>query len=69
MTKDELISKVENGEEKFLKNAMFNICVNSLAQGQEPIKIINELIILNDNLQKEFERYVLIYGSLQPKNK
>lgn len=58
---DELISQVENGKEKYYKNALFNKCVNHLANGVPAIKLIADLCNINEEQHNEFAKYVETY--------
>jgi len=52
-----LISKFENGKERYRKSAMFNQVINSLARGADPIHIIDQTLKANDIVHEEFKNY------------
>jgi len=54
---DELISKVDNGKQKYKKSPLFNKVVNCLAYKHEPIQIMSDLIDIIETQQDEFEKY------------
>lgn len=58
---DELISEVENGTEKYYKNALFNKCVNHLANGVPAIKLIADLCNIIEEQHNEFSKYIETY--------
>ncbi len=58
-----LLSKVENGDERFRQSAMLNQCVQALARGGEPIGIITQLIGIIEEQQKELIKYTTLYGA------
>lgn len=50
---DSLISKFENGKERYQQSAMFNRVINTLARGADPLIVIDQLITAYDgNLSK-----------------
>lgn len=46
---DNLICKFPNGRERFLKSPHLNSVIQSLARGQDPIIVIDELLIIIEN--------------------
>jgi len=55
---DETISKFNNGKERFKTSSLFNVTINTLVREGDPIKLIDQLIEMNDNLRKDFEQYI-----------
>jgi hypothetical protein len=48
-----LISKFENGKERYQQSAMFNRVINTLVRGADPLVVIDQLIKAYDgNLPK-----------------
>ncbi len=60
---EDLLSKVENGDERFRQSAMLNQCVQALARDVEPIGIITQLIDIIDKQQTELTKYAILYGT------
>lgn len=53
----EFISRFKNGPERYNKYPMFQRVINLLTMGEDPIKIIDEVLEANDKVQAEFEKY------------
>ena len=58
-----LLSKIEDGDSRFVNSAMVNQCVQALARGAEPIGIITNLIDIIDEQQKHLLKYITLYGT------
>jgi Zn-dependent M32 family carboxypeptidase len=54
---DELLSRFENGEKLFQTNAVFNKVVRSILQGGDIYKLLEQVIISQENLQQQFIEY------------
>lgn len=54
----DLISKFENGQERYQKSALFAQVIDSLFHGVDPFYIINDLITSKEDQQKAFEDYI-----------
>lgn len=55
---DRLVSKFKNGKERYHKSALFNTTIMSLAQGDDPLVLIDQLIEMTENVQKNMEEYI-----------
>lgn len=55
----ELIEKFPNGQERFLNSALFNQIIQSLARGTEPLSIIDDLIVMQEETTERFKDYII----------
>lgn len=47
---EQMLSKVEHGKEKFNTSALFRASVETLARGQDPIIILDQIITIHEKL-------------------
>jgi hypothetical protein len=64
---EKLVSKFENGWERYHKSAMFNSVINSMVRGADPLHIIDQVLKANDSVHDAFQKYV--EGDTSPKRK
>lgn len=55
---EKLLSKFENGEERYRLDPTFNRVIHALNNGIDPIKIIDTLLKNNEEITKNCEEYV-----------
>jgi hypothetical protein len=55
---DEILSHFKNGEERYRKSALVNICVNSLLHGADPIDLISQLKNVKFRCSDEYKKYL-----------
>ncbi len=53
-----LLMKVEDGDKLYLESSLFHQCINRLADGVEPIQIIRDIVVKQENFRKEMEDYM-----------
>jgi len=58
---DEILSKMDNGHERYQKSPLFNITVTQLSMGVGEIDIIDNLLKIADEYQ---EKIAHIYNSM-----
>ena len=58
---EDILSKVENGVEKYNKNPHFRQSVEVLLSGGEPIILIDQLTTIIDNILKNYEGVIKQY--------
>jgi len=56
-TFEELLGKFKNGQELYEKSALFNRVVRTLAAGQSPYELLEEVIVIADAIQENFTEY------------
>jgi hypothetical protein len=59
MNIDEIIEKFPNGKERFKTDALFNKVVMTIAYNGDLYKIIDSLIISNNEITESFTNYIL----------
>lgn len=59
MSLDDLISKFQNGEERFNTDPLFHTIIYSLANGEDPLKIIDNLIKSNNEIMETLRAQLL----------
>jgi hypothetical protein len=50
----QLVEKFTNGKERYQVDALLHNIIDSLARGADPIEIIDQLIIMNNDLVKKY---------------
>ena len=55
---NEVIDSFKNGEERYYKSSTVNVIINSLVSGEDPIKLIDQLCQMNDDINDRFIEYV-----------
>ena len=55
---DLVLSKFKDANELYKKSALFNNIVNSLARGNDPYSIIQQLVVDSENQTQRFQDYV-----------
>lgn len=58
---DEIISKFEDGANRYKTNAMVSQCVNLLARGADPISIIDMLCKINSDHVAQMMKFIEKY--------
>jgi hypothetical protein len=53
-----LISKFTDGERRFNESSLVHNMILSLANGADPIALLDQCIIMHENLQKSFEDHI-----------
>lgn len=56
---DEIISKFENGEERYNTDPVFHNVVNMLYNNQDPLTIIDSLIKSNNQIMEALRDYIM----------
>lgn len=56
---DEIIDQFQNGRERFNTDPLFNTIVHSLAQGQNPLVMIDMLVKQNNELLEKLRAQLL----------
>jgi len=59
MSIDDLISKFPNGQERFNNDPIFHNIIYSLANGEDPLKIIDNLIKANNEILDKLRTQLL----------
>jgi hypothetical protein len=55
---DEIIAKFKNGKEHYQQSPIFNRVIQMLVRDEDPLVIIDHLIMLTEDTQKAFEQYI-----------
>lgn len=58
ISKAELISKFKDGEKRYHESALFHRVIDAILYGGDELKIIDQLIEINDSTIKELRNYV-----------
>ena len=64
---DEEIAKFKHGKELYNTSASFNRVIQSLVRGANIYDLLEQIIIMDNDLQKAFEHHV-ITGNVKPIN-
>lgn len=62
---DEEIAKFKHGKELYNNSASFNIVIQSLVRGGNIYDLLEQIIIMDNDLQKAFEHHI-ITGNYSP---
>ncbi len=62
MVEYNLINKFENGEERFNNSALFKVVIMNLLNGVSEIKIIDDLIKMNEKLTEDYKEHIMRSG-------
>lgn len=55
---NKLLSRFKDGNKRYHNSPLFNTTITSLAHGEDPLVIIDELMQITESVQKNFEEYM-----------